>query len=806
MASKILYVCQEITPYLPETEGSRLCRALTQAMQERGNEIRTFMPRYGCINERRHQLHEVIRLSGMNLIIDDNDHQLIIKVASIPAARVQIYFIDNDDYFSRKAVLTDGADNYFQDNDERAIFFARGVLETVKKLRWTPTVVHCHGWFTARSSATSRSWCRSTATASPGNSIPDSAPRSPAKASRTKILRFSTLRHTKTSVASLWNMPTEWLRHPRMSTRKYWTWPARAESRCSNTNRPRQRTFSIITTDSMKRFNNFRRMLLPVAALAATIGLTLGGCTKVDDTLGGNLIPDNQQMRAGYVQLPRADELNPKKYVETRLFQTDSIVSSNITYGYMGSMLNDTLGHRSAGFLSQMVNYYKVDSGYFGYMPIFDSAQILLKVTSFGRDSVTEQSFAVYEVVSNKYLTEKPIAPNKSQRDSTFYLNFDPVAEGVYNPDEPLFTFTLGGEGKYPSTTSAVTLEPTEAGKKYIRRLMLQEGEYAGDYSIYSADSLKYWVEAFKGLYIAPNPEKPLTEYGKGTIFATELTYSGLSVYGRNRVKDDPSLIKDTIGMVYYFYEDGAEFGNVSVNNVKHGYEEATIARRINIEEARETAENRPENPLVYVEGMGGVVTEMTFSPEFFAELEAEIAKGNADGKNFKTLAFSQVRMSIYFNDSDYEWEKIADGTAGDILRMTDQMNAYPTRLGMYTNYKTLTPISDYAYVYEQNYGSSVTLAYNGKINRSRGCYVMDITGYMQQLWNSYMEAKADAGGEVANIDWDKVKNRSVYIGPEAYSLYTTSFGVLQGMPTQAGTAEPNNAPIRFSMAYNLIK
>lgn len=556
----------------------------------------------------------------------------------------------------------------------------------------------------------------------------------------------------------------------------------------------------------MKRFNNFRRMLLPVAALAAAIGLTLGGCTKVDDTLGGNLIPDNQQMRAGYVQLPRADELNPKKYVETRLFQTDSIVSSNITYGYMGSMLNDTLGHRSAGFLSQMVNYYKVDSGYFGYMPIFDSAQILLKVTSFGRDSVTEQSFAVYEVVSNKYLTEKPIAPNKSQRDSTFYLNFDPVAEGVYNPDEPLFTFTLGGEGKYPSTTSAVTLEPTEAGKKYIRRLMLQEGEYAGDYSIYSADSLKYWVEAFKGLYIAPNPEKPLTEYGKGTIFATELTYSGLSVYGRNRVKDDPSLIKDTIDMVYYFYKDGAEFGNVSVNNVKHDYEEATIARRINIEEARETAENRPENPLVYVEGMGGVVTEMTFSPEFFAELEAEIAKGNADGKNFKTLAFSQVRMSIYFNDSDYEWEKIADGTAGDILRMTDQMNAYPARLGMYTNYKTLTPISDYAYIYEQNYGSSVTLAYNGKINRSRGCYVMDITGYMQQLWNSYMEAKADAGGEVANIDWDKVKNRSVYIGPEAYGLYTTSFGVLQGMPTQAGTAEPNNAPIRFSMAYNLIK
>ena len=147
--NRILYVCQEITPYLPESEESKLCRTLSQAMQERGNEVRTFMPRYGCINERRNQLHEVIRLSGMNLIIDDNDHQLIIKVASIPSARIQIYFIDNDDYFARKAVLTDADGKEFEDNDERMVFFARGVLETVKKLHWTPTVVHCHGWFSA---------------------------------------------------------------------------------------------------------------------------------------------------------------------------------------------------------------------------------------------------------------------------------------------------------------------------------------------------------------------------------------------------------------------------------------------------------------------------------------------------------------------------------------------------------------------------------------------------------------------------------------------------------------------------------
>lgn len=148
-ANKILYVCQEISPYLPESPFAKLSLDMARQMQERGIEVRTFMPRYGCINERRNQLHEVIRLSGMNLIINDNDHQLIIKVASIPSARIQIYFIDNDDYFSRRAVLHDADGKPFEDNDDRAIFFARGMLETVKKLRWTPTVVHCHGWFSA---------------------------------------------------------------------------------------------------------------------------------------------------------------------------------------------------------------------------------------------------------------------------------------------------------------------------------------------------------------------------------------------------------------------------------------------------------------------------------------------------------------------------------------------------------------------------------------------------------------------------------------------------------------------------------
>jgi len=145
---KILFVSQEITPYLPENEMSLVGRHLPQGIQEEGNMIRTFMPRYGVVNERRYQLHEVIRLSGMNMIIEDTDHPLIIKVASIQTARMQVYFIDNEEYFHRKFTFKDLKNKDFKDNDERAVFFARGVLETVKKLRWSPDIVHCIGWFT----------------------------------------------------------------------------------------------------------------------------------------------------------------------------------------------------------------------------------------------------------------------------------------------------------------------------------------------------------------------------------------------------------------------------------------------------------------------------------------------------------------------------------------------------------------------------------------------------------------------------------------------------------------------------------
>lgn len=143
---RILYVSQEISPYLKESEISKAALTLPKKMNEKGHEVRVFMPRFGVINERRHQLHEVIRLSGINIVVNDMDQPLIIKVASVPGARIQVYFIDNDEYFKRKSVFFDEKGEFHIDNDERALFFCRGVIETVKKLGWSPDIIHAHGW------------------------------------------------------------------------------------------------------------------------------------------------------------------------------------------------------------------------------------------------------------------------------------------------------------------------------------------------------------------------------------------------------------------------------------------------------------------------------------------------------------------------------------------------------------------------------------------------------------------------------------------------------------------------------------
>ena len=146
---KVLIITQEMQPYTVLSEIAEIANKLPQYIQEKGMEIRVLMPRYGTINERRHRLHEVVRLSGMNIIVDDDDFPLIIKVASLPGARLQVYFLDNDDFFKRKSVFEDDKGKPFEDNADRMVFFCKGVIETVKKFGWPPNIIHCHGWMTS---------------------------------------------------------------------------------------------------------------------------------------------------------------------------------------------------------------------------------------------------------------------------------------------------------------------------------------------------------------------------------------------------------------------------------------------------------------------------------------------------------------------------------------------------------------------------------------------------------------------------------------------------------------------------------
>lgn len=146
---RILIITQEMDPYLALTEASKIANELPKYMQDKGLEIRVLMPKFGTINERRHRLHEVVRLSGINVIINDEDYPLVIKVASLPGARLQVYFLDNEDFFKRKLVFHDENNKFFEDNSDRMIFFCKGALETVRKFGWAPDIIHCFGWMTS---------------------------------------------------------------------------------------------------------------------------------------------------------------------------------------------------------------------------------------------------------------------------------------------------------------------------------------------------------------------------------------------------------------------------------------------------------------------------------------------------------------------------------------------------------------------------------------------------------------------------------------------------------------------------------
>lgn len=532
----------------------------------------------------------------------------------------------------------------------------------------------------------------------------------------------------------------------------------------------------------MMRCSKSGRTICRTIASAAAGALFLAGCTRVDDHLGEGLQPDDQQMKIGVKVFSLAPD-PARPLFETRLYRTDSIKASNLGEGYFGSMTDETFGRRTAGFLSQYRAVAMSKEGGFGYLPIFDSVELRIGITEFSGDTLKPLKYNVYEIASNDYLnpSAEPVGAG-SVADTLFYPSFDP--KPYINP-RPVFTFTFPDGKTTGPATKYVRLDPTSEGMGLIKRLMLLEGIYKDDMTIYERPDL--WVDYFRGLYIEPAEEND----GEGNLFAADLSESGLLLYTRNRNRTDPTLIQDSIMTSYAFYRKNDTYGNVSINTVRHDY----TGSKISPSDIDEKNDNRPLTPNVYVEGLAGVVTELTVTDALFEAIEALYSNATDEsGTPYRSIAINNAQLAIYLDGSDYDWEKIDVGTITPLLDDSFQ------RLGLYSDYKKLLGISDYYYTYEKLYSSQgFELPYGGYLNRSQGCYIMDITSHLQEIWNQYLKSKGvDMTDESVSEGY---ATPTVYIGPEAYGLFSMPYTLAQGM--ESGD---NNAPIKLRLIYTMIK
>lgn len=524
-----------------------------------------------------------------------------------------------------------------------------------------------------------------------------------------------------------------------------------------------------------------------IALLLGVILMITSCTTNVDYTMGEEFVPSNQNMELRRRVYTLGERVDGDDRVEcslatTCLYDGDSLVSSNISRGYFGREVSQTFGTREAGFMSQMIFTLSLpkERGW-GYRPIFDSMMLSLYITDFHGDTTRKHRFNVYEITSNDYL--------KLSADTTFYEGFDPQP---YISSEPIFTFEFPNQerGAYVGDMSTpmnsnVLLEHTPATKDYVERLMLMNNlsvdSLARDRdSLYvNGNELKF-VDAFKGIYIAP------AEDTEGVMFSTSLSNTAMLLFARSRYEQDPTIIRDTTYMVYGLYLDPSEYtdvaaGNVSINSIQHDYTNSSI----NLDEG--------VCDVCYVEGMGGVVTQMCFTDEFIQSLADIVREAGEDA----TVSINQAMFSIYLEGSDYDYNNLNTAV------LTPLMDDAMLRMGMYVDYDNFVAIADYNYTAE----SSVTLSYDGYLNRSLGCYKMDISNYIQALMlvassNVDEQGKVDLSkfvvGATEEESGDYVNMRRIYIAPEATALYDMKRQALYGMG--------GNAPIKLEITYTIVK
>lgn len=559
-------------------------------------------------------------------------------------------------------------------------------------------------------------------------------------------------------------------------------------------------------------FNRFCRTISFVFVVVAM--LAFEGCSMVtDNTLGSDIMPEGQVMVMRHLKFQgnkiisfnattgenevKDASLDGKNFLETRLYRTDSLISSNLNNGYMGMRRSDVFGLRTAGFASTMLYMNAIDEEKgFGYLPIFDTMKMVMTISNYGGDTLVPIRYKVYELL-------KPLAKSLfSETDSVAYINCD-LSE-VYDESRPIFEFTFPNSelGEGPATIM-VPMEPTPYSWDFARRLMLIPDNYAdagSDWDGYGRSGIecytddKQWVDKFHGVYIKPESAPSDKE---GAIYELDLTASGMMLQGRSRNPKDPSMIQDTVGMYYYFKDSDSDY-NRSVNRVERDYSQSLSGgdALLNdvVMDCTAPRENRSLVSTCYVEGMGGPSTEIYFTDDMLDELLS--LEQSASEESMK-VGINQCLLTIYVKGASYDWET----TQNNATILTPLLDNSFVRLGGYTNYNTLSPVFDYDYVYENNNDSESL--YGGYLDRSRGCYVMNITAHLQRLFNYAKSVRQEDGNYLFDENAQGYVGRSIYIGTEVVAPYSFSETTLQGMEDDMGATL---APIQIDLTYTLIK
>lgn len=541
------------------------------------------------------------------------------------------------------------------------------------------------------------------------------------------------------------------------------------------------------------------RKLIVSTLMLFVVALVVVGCTtEVDYSLGSEYVPTNQNMelrRRVYRDgmMTEGGVTTDVAMAKTFLYQNDSIKSSNLDYVYFGHERSEVYGSRRAGFMSQVLFGSKLDEEYgWGYRPIFDSMTLAIYVTDYHGDTTKCRRYGVYEITSNDYLKIPEL------KDSIFYTNFNPSA---YISSEPIFEFTYPNQEKGVFVGNMeqphyeyVTLEETAATREYVSRLMFTTNlddtdGYAKDINkIYTQGNEEQFVEQIRGVYIAPIGD--LAADDNGAMFATDVENSALVLHARSRYEEDPTIIKDTVLMSYNFFINPVEYdikaGNVSITNVVHEFVD------------EDAIENRSEVLVGKVDAMAGVVTEMEFTDEFLQSL-ADIAKGRKSVK----VSVNQAHLCIYLEAAGYDYN------FADPLGLADIMNASMARMGLYVRYggyeddyqRDIIAISDYL-------SDSSDIAYDGNLNRSLGCYKMDISSFMQALIMGVVEYTDDNGEldlEAFNSDEQLAKYRHLYIGPATNALFGFKHQTINGGDATEDTGDANKSPITLELTYTIV-